>query len=210
MSYAPMVIEQGENGMERVYDVKSILLKNRIIKLDTAFDHNLASSICAQLMYLDNDNNSPISLYINSPGGVVYDGLAIYSTMQYIKSPVHTYIVGLAASMGSFIANAGEAGHRYMLPYATNMVHRVSSGTSGTSGTMYVQELQLEEVKRSFAETQRLNKILTEVYVKHNSKGKTYDEFMEIMKFDTYLGAEDAVEMGLVDHIVNSVKSSKD
>lgn len=210
MSYAPMVIEQGENGMERVYDVKSILLKNRIIKLDTAFDHNLASSICAQLMYLDNDNNSPISLYINSPGGVVYDGLAIYSTMQYIKSPVHTYIVGLAASMGSFIANAGEAGHRYMLPYATNMVHRVSSGTSGTSGSVHVQELQIEDVKRSFEETQRLNKILTEVYVKHNSKGKTYDDFMEIMKFDTYLGAEDAVEMGLVDHIVNSVKNSKD
>lgn len=210
MSYAPMVIEQGENGMERVYDVKSILLKNRIIKLDTAFDHNLASSICAQLMYLDNDNNSPISLYINSPGGVVYDGLAIYSTMQYIKSPVHTYIVGLAASMGSFIANAGEAGHRYMLPYATNMVHRVSSGTKGSSGTMHEQELQIEDINRSFAETQRLNKILTEVYVKHNSKGKTYDDFMEIMKFDTYLGAEDAVEMGLVDHIVNSVKNSKD
>lgn len=209
MSYAPMVIEQGENGIERVYDVKSILLRNRIIKLDTAFDHNLASSICSQLMYLDNENNSPISLYINSPGGIVYDGLAIYSTMQYIKSPVHTYIMGLAASMGSFIANAGAKGHRYMLPYATNMVHRVSSGTSGTSGSVHVQELQIEDVNRSFAETQRLNKILTEAYVRHNSKGKTYEEFTEIMKFDTYLGAEDAVEMGLVDHIIESVKEKE-
>lgn len=201
----PVVIEQTPNG-ERSYDIYSRLLKDNIVFLGSGFDDQMANSIISQLLFLDNQNpGQPIRMYINSPGGSVYSGLGIYSTMQAIKSPVHTIVLGLAASMGSFIANAGEAGHRYVLTESTTMVHRVSSGTRGTSGTVHEQDLQFEDAKRSHEETHRLNKRLTEIYAKHNSKGKTYEEFHDIMKYDTYLSPEDAVNLGVADKIIDSI-----
>jgi ATP-dependent Clp protease protease subunit len=142
-------------------------------------------------------------MYINSPGGAVTAGLAIYDTMQYIKCPVRTIVMGQAASMGSFLAQAGTPGERIVLPESRTMIHRVSSGTRGTSGSVHVQELEMEDAIRSFEESKRINKRLTELYVKHNSKGKTYDELFETMKFDTFLSAQEAVDNGFADKVVD-------
>jgi ATP-dependent Clp protease protease subunit len=124
--------------------------------------------------------------------------------MQFVKAPVHTMVMGQAASMGSFLAQAGEAGKRYVLPESRTMIHRVSSGTRGTSGSVHVQELQMEDAIRSFDEGKRLNRRLTELYVKHNSAGKTFEELFDTMKFDTFLSAEEAVDAGLADKVVES------
>jgi ATP-dependent Clp protease protease subunit len=140
--------------------------------------------------------------YINSPGGSVTAGLAIYDTMQFIKCDVSTIVIGQAASMGSFLANAGTAGKRYVLPESRTMIHRVSSGTKGTGGSVYVQELEFEDARRHLEESKRLNERLTQLYVKHNTKGKTYEELAESMKFDTFLSAEQAVEYGLADDVI--------
>jgi ATP-dependent Clp protease protease subunit len=163
----------------------------------------MANLVVAQMLFLESQNpDKPIKLYINSPGGSVTAGLAIYDTMQFVKCPVHTMVMGQAASMGSFLAQAGAAGHRYVLPESRTMIHRVSSGTRGTSGSVHVQELQFEDAIRSMEESKRLNKRLTELYVKHNSKEKQYDELFETMKFDTFLSAEEAVEYGLADKVI--------
>ena len=122
--------------------------------------------------------------------------------MQYIKCPVRTIVMGQACSMGSFLAQAGEPGKRIVLPESRTMIHRVSSGTPGTSGSVHIQELQMEDIKRHYEESQKVNKRLTELYVKHNSKGKTYEELFETMKFDTFLTAEEAVENGFADKVV--------
>jgi ATP-dependent Clp protease protease subunit len=124
--------------------------------------------------------------------------------MQYIKPDVSTIVLGQAASMGSFLAQAGAPGKRMVLPEARTMVHRVSSGTRGTSGSVHVQELEMEDAIRSFEESKRVNKRLTELYVKHNTAGKTYEELYETMKFDTYLSAQEAVDYGLADKIITS------
>jgi ATP-dependent Clp protease protease subunit len=129
-------------------------------------------------------------------------GLAIYDTMQFIRPDVHTIVIGQACSMGSFLAQAGAPGKRFVLPESRTMIHRVSSGTPGTRGSVHVQELQFEDSKRAFEESQRINRRLTELYVRHNTAGKTYDEFYELMKFDTFLSAQEAVNMGLADKIV--------
>jgi ATP-dependent Clp protease protease subunit len=123
--------------------------------------------------------------------------------MQFIRPDVATYVMGQAASMGSFLAQAGAAGKRHVLPESRTMIHRVSSGTPGTRGSVHVQELQFEDAKRTYEESQRINTRLTELYVKHNSVGKTYDEMFETMKFDTFLSAEQAVAHGLADKIIN-------
>jgi len=143
-------------------------------------------------------------LYINSPGGAVTAGLAIYDTMQYIKSPVRTIVMGQACSMGSFLAQAGEPGERIVLPESRTMIHRVSSGTRGTSGSVHVQELQMEDSIRHFEESKKVNKRLTELYVKHNSKGKQFEELFETMKFDTFLTAQEAVDNGFADKVVEN------
>jgi ATP-dependent Clp protease protease subunit len=143
-----------------------------------------------------------INLYINSPGGAVTAGLAIYDTMQYIKCDVRTIVMGQACSMGSFLAQAGTKGKRTVLPESRTMIHRVSSGTRGTSGSVYVQELEFEDARRSMEESKKVNKRLTELYVKHNTVGKTYEEMSETMKFDTFLTATEAVEWGLADIVV--------
>ena len=168
-------------------------------------EDGMANAIIAQMLFLESqDPNKPISLYINSPGGSVTAGLAIYDTMQFIKCEVQTMVMGQAASMGSFLAQAGAAGKRYVLPESRTMIHRVSSGTRGTSGSVHVQELEFEDAKRHFEESKRLNQRLTELYVKHNTANKTYEELFETMKFDTFLSAEEAVANGLADKVVSS------
>jgi len=139
------------------------------------------------MLFLEADNpDKEINLYINSGGGAVTAGLAIYDTMQFIKCDVSTIVMGQAASMGSFLAQAGAKGKRYVLPESRTMIHRVSSGTRGTSGSVHVQELQFEDAVRSMEESKRLNKRLTELYVRHNTAGKEYAELFETMKFDTF------------------------
>jgi len=198
----PMVVEQTAKG-ERSYDIYSRLLKDRIIMLDSDVSEHSASLIVAQLLFLESENpEKDISLYINSPGGLVTAGLAIYDTMQFIKPDIQTIVIGQAASMGSFLAQAGTPGKRMVLPESRTMIHRVSSGTPGTRGSVHVQDLQFEDAKRSFEESVRINQRLTELYVRHNTAGKTYDELYTLMKFDTFLSAQQAVDLGLADKIV--------
>ena len=226
MSLVPIVVESTSKG-ERAYDIYSRLLKERIVMLNGPVEDHMSNLIVAQLLFLESeDPNKDINLFINSPGGLVTAGLAIYDTMQFIKCDVATYVMGQAASMGSFLAQAGAKGKRFVLPESRTMIHRVSSGTPGTRGSVHVQELQFEDAKRTYEESQRINKRLTELYVrhntagktyeesqrinkrltelyvKHNTKGKTYDEMFETMKFDTFLSAEQAVEWGLADKVV--------
>ena len=182
----PMVIESEPKG-ERAYDIYSRLLKDRVIMLDTDVNEHTSSLLVAQLLFLESQGNEDINLFINSPGGSVTAGLAIYDTMQFIKPDVATYVMGQACSMGSFLAQAGAAGKRFVLPESRTMIHRVSSGTPGTRGTVHVQELEFEDAKRGFEESKRINERLTELYVKHNTAGKTYAQLYEAMKFDTFL-----------------------
>ena len=201
-SLVPMVVEQTSKG-ERSYDIYSRLLRDRVVMLDTDVNEHTASLLVAQLLFLESeDPDKDISFYINSPGGSVTAGLAIYDTMQFIKPDVQTIVIGQAASMGSFLAQAGTPGKRFVLPESRTMIHRVSSGTRGTKGSVHVQELEFEDAKRSIEESIRINKRLTELYVKHNTAGKTYEELFETMKFDTFLSAQEAVAFGLADKIV--------
>jgi ATP-dependent Clp protease protease subunit len=197
----PTVIETEARG-ERAYDIYSRLLKDRVVMLDTDVDEHSSSLVVAQLLFLESQGNEDITLFINSPGGSVTAGLAVYDTMQFIKPDVATYVVGQACSMGSFLAQAGTRGKRFVLPEARTMIHRVSSGTPGTRGSVHVQELQFEDAKRSFEESQRINQRLTELYVKHNTANKTYEELYNAMRFDTFLSAAEAVEYGLADKVI--------
>lgn len=204
MPLVPMVVEQESRG-ERSYDIYSRLMKDRIVMLQGTVEDMSANLIVAQLLYLESQNaDKPIKLFINSPGGSVTSGLAIYDTMQFIKPAVHTYVIGQACSMGSFLSQAGEAGKRFVLPQSRTMIHRVSSGTRGTGGSIHVQELEMEDNIRHLEEAKKINKRLTELYVKHNTAGKTYDEMAKTMKFDTFLDAEEAVEWGLADKVVEN------
>ena len=202
MSLVPMVVEKSGTG-ERAYDIYSRLLKERIVMLEGEVTDQMANLIVAQLLYLEAENpEKDISLFINSPGGSVTAGLAIYDTMQFIRPDISTYVRGQEASMGSFLAQAGAPGKRFVLPESRTMIHRVSSGTRGTSGSIHVQDLQFEDAKRSFEEAQRINKRLTELYVRHNTAGKTYDELFATMKFDTFLSSDEAVAYGLADSVM--------
>jgi len=204
MPLIPMVVEQEAKG-ERSYDIYSRLMKDRIVMLQGVVEDYSANLIVAQLLYLESANaDKPIKLFINSPGGSVTAGLAIYDTMQFIKCPVHTYVMGQACSMGSFLAQAGEPGKRFVLPESRTMIHRVSSGTPGTSGSVHVQELQMEDTIRHFEESKKINQRLTELYVKHNTAGKTYEELFDTMKFDTFLTADEAVDNGFADKVITS------
>ena len=202
LGMVPMVVEQSGRG-ERAYDIYSRLLKERVIFLVGPVNDHTANLVVAQMLFLESENpDKDISLFINSPGGVVTAGMSIYDTMQFIKPDVSTYVMGQAASMGSFLAQAGAPGKRFVLPESRTMIHRVSSGTRGTSGSVHVQDLQFEDAKRSFEESVRINKRLTELYVRHNTAGKTYDELFQTMKFDTFLSAEEAVANGLADQVI--------
>jgi ATP-dependent Clp protease protease subunit len=201
-NFVPTVLEKTSNG-ERAYDIYSRLLKDRIVMLDTDVNQHSASLIVSQLLFLESENpDADILFYINSPGGSVTAGLAIYDTMQFIRPDVSTIVLGQACSMGSFLAQAGAKGKRLVLPESRTMIHRVSSGTPGTSGSVHVQELQFEDAVRAMEESKRLNERLTQLYVKHNTAGKTYEEMFQAMKFDTFLSAEEAVAYGLADEVV--------
>ena len=160
MPLVPMVVEQTSNG-ERSYDIYSRLMKDRIIMLNGGVEDNMANLIVAQMLFLESEEpGKDINLYINSPGGAVTAGLAIYDTMQYIKCDVRTIVMGQACSMGSFLAQAGTAGKRVVLPEARTMIHRVSSGTRGTSGSVHVQELQFEDAHERSKSLRRLTSAL--------------------------------------------------
>jgi ATP-dependent Clp protease protease subunit len=199
----PIVIDKTSAG-ERSYDIYSRLLKDRVVMLNGPVEDYSANLVVSQLLFLESENpDKDITLYINSPGGQVTAGLAIYDTMQYIKSNIVTVVLGQACSMGSFLAQAGTPGKRFVLPESRTMIHRVSSGTRGTSGSVHVQELQFEDAIRSMEESKKVNKRLTELYVRHNTAGKTYEEMFETMKFDTFLTAYEAVEYGLADKVID-------
>ena len=204
MALIPMVVETTSKG-ERAYDIYSRLLKDRIVMLNGVVEDQMANSVIAQLLFLESeDPDKDILLYINSPGGQVSAGLGIYDTMQFIKCDVSTVVIGQACSMGSFLSQAGAKGKRIVLPESRTMIHRVSSGTRGTSGTVHVQELQFEDALRSMEESKKVNRRLTELYVRHNTAGKTYEDMAETMKFDTFLTAQQAVEWGLADKVVEN------
>jgi ATP-dependent Clp protease protease subunit len=187
----PMVIEQEARG-ERSYDIYSRLLKDRIVMLDTDVNEHSASLIVAQLLFLESQGNEDISFFINSPGGVVTAGMAIYDTMQFIRPDVATIVMGQACSMGSLLAQAGAPGKRKMLPNARHMIHQPSGGAGGQATDMEIQVKEILKMKQN----------LTQIYVNHNSKGKTFDEFYAAMERDNFMSAQEAVDFGLVDEIV--------
>ncbi len=189
-SLVPMVVEQSSRG-ERAYDIYSRLLKERIIFLTGAVYDQVSSLICAQLLFLESENpNKEISFYINSPGGVVSAGLAIYDTMQYIRSPVSTVCIGMAASMGSLLLTAGAAGKRYALPNARVMVHQPSGGAQGQATDIEIQAREILTLRR------RLN----EIYVKHT--GQPVEAIEAKLERDSYMSAEEALAFGLIDQVV--------
>ena len=203
MALVPVVVENTGRG-ERSYEIYSRLLKDRIVMLTGEVNDMTANLVCAQMLFLESQNSAEdINFYINSPGGSVTAGLSIYDTMQFIKSPVSTIVMGQACSMGSFLAMAGEPGKRYVLPNSRTMIHRVSSGTPGTRGSVHVQELEFEDARRHFEESKYLNERLTQLYVEHNTAGKTFEELFDTMKFDTFLNAEQAVENGFADKVIS-------
>ena len=191
MALVPMVVESTQKG-ERAFDIYSRLLKERIIMLNGPVEDHMANLIVAQLLFLESENpNKQISLFINSPGGVVTAGMSIYDTMQFIKPDVATYVMGQACSMGSLLAQAGAPGKRYMLPNARHMIHQPSGGARGQATDM---QIQVEEILKMKTE-------LTKIYEKHNSKGKTFDQLAADMERDKFMSAEDALEYGLIDEI---------
>jgi len=188
----PMVIESSSKG-ERAYDIYSRLLKERVIMLNGPVEDGMANVIVAQLLFLESENpDKDISLFINSPGGVVTAGMSIYDTMQFIKPDIATYVMGQACSMGSLLATAGAKGKRFMLPNARHMIHQPSGGARGQATDM---QIQVEEILK-------MKKILAEIYVKHNSKDKTFAQLTADMERDKFMSAEEALNYGLIDKII--------
>ena len=187
----PMVVEQSSRG-ERAFDIYSRLLRERIIFLTGPVEDYGASLIVAQLLFLEAENpKKEISFYINSPGGVVTSGLSIYDTMQFIRCPVATLCVGQAASMGSLLLAAGEAGHRFALPNARIMVHQPSGGFQGQATDILIHAREIEALKK------RLN----EIYVKHT--GRDYETIHQALERDNFMTADAAKEFGLIDDILH-------
>jgi ATP-dependent Clp protease protease subunit len=194
MPLVPMVVEQESRG-ERSYDIYSRLLKDRIVMLNGPVEDITANLIVAQMLFLESENpEKDINLYINSPGGVITAGMAIYDTMQFIKPAVRTIVLGQACSMGSFLAQAGAPGKRVVLPYSRTMIHQPSGGAGGKQSDIEIQYKEITKMKT----------MLTELYVKHNSAGKTFEDFEKDMDRDTFMSAEEAVEYGLADKVVTS------
>ena len=188
----PMVVESTNKG-ERAYDIFSRLLKDRIVMLDTDVNEHSSSLVVAQLLFLESeDPNKDINFFINSPGGVITAGMAIYDTMNFIKCDVQTIVMGQACSMGSFLAQAGAAGKRKMLPYARHMIHQPSGGARGMQSDIEIQYKEITKMKT----------ILTDLYVKHNTKGKTYADFERDMDRDTFMSAQESLDYGLCDEII--------
>ncbi len=188
----PMVVEQTSRG-ERSYDIYSRLLKERIIFMTGQVFDEMASLICAQLLFLESENpTKDIAFYINSPGGVVTSGLAIYDTMQYIRCPVSTVCIGQAASMGSLLLTAGAAGKRFALPNARIMVHQPSGGAQGQATDIEIQAREILRIR------QRLN----EIYVRHT--GQTLERIESKLERDTFMSADEARDFGLIDQVVEN------
>ena len=187
----PIVLEQTSKG-ERSYDIYSRLLKDRIIMLDTDVNQHSASLIVAQMLFLESeDPDKAINFYINSPGGSVTAGMSIYDTMQFIRCPVHTIVMGQAASMGSLLASSGEKGHRYILPNARHMIHQPLGGASGQATDVEIQARELL----------RWKEVLTNIYVRHT--GRSFDSLKLDMERDNFMTADQAVEYGLADRVIS-------
>ena len=190
----PMVVDQTANG-ERSYDIFSRLLKERVIFLTNDINDYQADLICAQLLFLEAENpDKDIHFYINSPGGSVTSGMAIYDTMQFITSPVATTVMGQACSMGSLLAQAGAKGKRHVLPNSRTMIHQPSGGAGGQATDMKIQVDEMMKMKER----------LTKIYVNHNSAGKKFDELTAAMERDNYLDAEETVAFGLADKVISN------
>ncbi|XP_039969838.1 ATP-dependent Clp protease proteolytic subunit [Bactrocera neohumeralis] len=193
----PMVVEQTGRG-ERAYDIFSRLLKERIVCVMGPIHDDLSSLVVAQLLFLQSENfNKPIHMYINSPGGVVTAGLAIYDTMQYVKPPISTWCVGQACSMGSLLLTAGTTGMRYSLPNARIMIHQPSGGVQGQATDI---QIQAEEIIK-------LKKQLINIYVKHTKQ--CYDKLQQDMERDNFMSPEEAKRMGLIDHVLEHPPQSE-
>jgi ATP-dependent Clp protease, protease subunit len=189
MNLVPMVVEQSSRG-ERSFDIFSRLLRERIVFLNGPVDDGVSALVCAQLLFLESENpKKEISMYINSPGGVVTSGMAIYDTMQYIKSPVSTVCMGFAASMGSLLLCAGEPGLRVSLPNARIMVHQMSGGYQG----------QVSDIARHAEDMLKMKRRINEIYVRHC--GRTYDEVEASLDRDNFMSADEAKTWGLVDTV---------
>jgi ATP-dependent Clp protease protease subunit len=194
-SLVPMVIEQGSRG-ERAYDIYSLLLKERIVMLGTGINDQIANLIVAQLLFLQReDPERPIQMYINSPGGQVYAGLAIYDAMQQISAPVSTYAVGITASFGTVILTAGAAGMRYALPNATIHMHQPLGGAQGQATDIVIQANEI----------MRLKETILKIFVRHTRQDREIIE--RDQDRDIYLTAKQAVEYGLVDAVLEGAKA---
>lgn len=197
MALVPMVVEQTNRG-ERSYDIYSRLLKERIIFLTGPVEDQLAALICAQLLFLEAENpKKEIALYINSPGGVVTSGMAIYDTMQFIKPAVSTLCIGQAASMGSLLLAAGHKDMRFATPNARIMVHQPSGGFQG----------QASDIERHARDILKMKRRLNEVYVKHC--GRTYEEVEQTLDRDNFMSADEALDWGLVDRVITSREATE-
>tara|TARA_B100000900_G_scaffold412174_1_gene433419 strand:- start:336 stop:959 length:624 start_codon:yes stop_codon:yes gene_type:complete len=196
MNLIPMVVEQSNRG-ERAYDIFSRLLKERIIFITGPIDDSVATIVTAQLLFLEAENpKKEISLYINSPGGIVTSGMAIYDTMQFIRPPVSTLCIGQAASMGSLLLAAGEKGMRYCLPHSRVMVHQPSGGFSG----------QASDIERHAEDIIKIKKRLNDLYVNHT--GQTYNVIEKTLDRDYFMDSEEAKKFGIVDAVIASREES--
>lgn len=188
----PFVIEKSGNT-ERSFDIFSRLLKDRTIFINGPISTGMSHVVIAQMLFLEaEDPEKDIHVYINSGGGEVTAGMAIYDTFQFVKCDVSTIVMGQACSMGSLLATAGAAGKRFMLPHSRNMIHQPSGGAEGQATDIEIQAREILKMK----------KYLTEIYVTHNSAGKTYDDFARDMERDFFMSAEEAVEYGLADQVI--------
>jgi len=192
MSLVPIVIEQTAKG-ERSYDIYSRLLRDRVILLEGEIHDQMANLIVAQLLFLESEGEKDISMYINSPGGSVTAGMAIYDCMQFITPDIHTIVMGQACSMGSLLAQAGAKDKRFMLPNARHMIHQPSGGARGQATDMQIQVNEILEMKKN----------LTGIYVKHNSAGKTFEQLTADMERDNFMSAQQALDYGLIDKIID-------
>lgn len=194
MNLVPIVIEKTGQG-ERAFDIYSRLLNERIVFLNGPVDDHSSNLIVAQMLHLESvDSEKDIHFYINSPGGVITSGMAIYDVMQFVKPDVATYVMGQACSMGSFLAQAGTAEKRFMLPNARHMIHQPSGGARGMAS----------DIEISYKEIMYWKKKLTDLYVKHNTAGKQFEDFEKDMDRDTFMSAEEALKYGLCDKIIES------
>ena len=194
MSLVPMVLERSGNG-ERAMDLYSRLMRDRIILLEGEVHDQMANLIVGQLLFLESeDADRDITMFINSPGGSVTAGMAIYDTMQFIRPSVSTYVMGQACSMGSLLAQSGAAGKRFILPNARHMIHQPSGGAGGQATDMEIQVREILEMKRN----------LTQIYVRHNSRGKSFEQLRNDMERDFFMSAQQAVEYGLADQVIES------